>query len=37
MTVEKVMGEPMPYDTYAEPYAYTREAFPWITTPLSSS
>jgi SAM-dependent methyltransferase len=28
------MGEPMNYDTYAEHYAYAREAVPWIVTPL---
>ena len=29
------MGEPMDYDTYAEHYAYAREAAPWVVAPLS--
>ena len=28
------MGEPMNYDTYAEHYAYAREAVPWVVAPL---
>ncbi len=28
------MGEPMNYDTYAEHYAYAREAVPWVIAPL---